>query len=73
MIDELLDHADTNLDRSRERLFDLLRIPSISTQPQHAGGVCRADQDRHPEMGPRRARVGCACRLNALCLASCLF
>ena len=31
----ILDHADTQLDAARARLFDLLRIPSISAQPDH--------------------------------------
>jgi acetylornithine deacetylase/succinyl-diaminopimelate desuccinylase-like protein len=31
----VLHHADASLDASRGRLFDLLRIPSISAQPSH--------------------------------------
>ena len=37
----VLDRVEANLDASRERWFDLLRIPSISTQPAHAAD-CRA-------------------------------
>ncbi len=38
----ILDHADAGLPASRERLFDLLRIPSISAQPAHAADCVRA-------------------------------
>jgi len=38
----VLDHADASLPASRERLFDLLRIPSISAQPQHAEDCVKA-------------------------------
>jgi acetylornithine deacetylase/succinyl-diaminopimelate desuccinylase-like protein len=38
----VLRHADASLDASRERLFDLLRIPSISTQPDHRQDCRRA-------------------------------
>ena len=38
----ILDYADVHLDASRERLFDLLRIPSISSQPEYAGDCVRA-------------------------------
>jgi acetylornithine deacetylase/succinyl-diaminopimelate desuccinylase-like protein len=38
----VLRHADASLDASRERLFDLLRIPSISTQPSHKQDCLRA-------------------------------
>ncbi len=31
----VLDHIDANLAASRARLFDLLRIPSVSAQPAH--------------------------------------
>ena len=34
-IDTVLAHADATLDASRERLFELLRIPSVSAQPAH--------------------------------------
>ncbi|PTW55750.1 acetylornithine deacetylase/succinyl-diaminopimelate desuccinylase-like protein [Breoghania corrubedonensis] len=37
----VLDRIDADFDKSLERLFDLLRIPSISTDPAHAGD-CRA-------------------------------
>jgi acetylornithine deacetylase/succinyl-diaminopimelate desuccinylase-like protein len=38
----VLDHADANLATSRETLFALLRIPSISAQPDHAADCVRA-------------------------------
>lgn len=38
----VLDHADANLAASRESLFELLRIPSISAQPAHAADCVRA-------------------------------
>jgi acetylornithine deacetylase/succinyl-diaminopimelate desuccinylase-like protein len=40
--DAVLAHIDTNIDGSLERLFALLRIPSISTEPAHAPEVARA-------------------------------
>ncbi|HRJ68438.1 MAG TPA: M20/M25/M40 family metallo-hydrolase [Beijerinckiaceae bacterium] len=40
--DRVLSHIDANLDQSLERLFALLRIPSISTDSAHAGDVARA-------------------------------
>jgi acetylornithine deacetylase/succinyl-diaminopimelate desuccinylase-like protein len=41
-LQSVLSHADANLARSRETLFDLLRIPSISAQPDHAADCARA-------------------------------
>ncbi len=41
-IASVLRHADASLDASRERLFELLRIPSISTQPDHRQDCQRA-------------------------------
>lgn len=38
----ILDHADAGLAASRARLFDLLRIPSVSAQPQHAHDCVKA-------------------------------
>ncbi|MEQ8658227.1 MAG: M20/M25/M40 family metallo-hydrolase [Hyphomicrobiales bacterium] len=37
----VLDHADAHMDDSLARLFELIRIPSVSTVPAHAGD-CRA-------------------------------
>jgi len=42
IVDQILRHVDDNLDRSRENLFALLRIPSISAQPAHAPDCQRA-------------------------------
>ncbi|EJW13698.1 Acetylornithine deacetylase/Succinyl-diaminopimelate desuccinylase protein [Rhodovulum sp. PH10] len=39
-LDKVLDRIDADLDASLERLFAFLRIPSISTDPAHAGD-CR--------------------------------
>ncbi len=41
MISPVLSHIDSTLDAARERWFELLRIPSVSAQPAHAGD-CRA-------------------------------
>ena len=38
----VLRHIDTSLEASRGRLFDLLRIPSISAQPDHKPDCVRA-------------------------------
>ena len=38
----VLDHADANLEASRDRLFDLLRIKSVSAQPAHAADCLKA-------------------------------
>ena len=42
VVENVLRHADRELDHSLARLFDLLRIPSISAQPQHAADCARA-------------------------------
>lgn len=41
-LDAVLRHIDASLDDARGRLFDLLRIPSISAQPAHKGDCLRA-------------------------------
>ncbi len=41
---KVLERVDANLDGSVERLFDLLRIPSVSTDPAYTEHVLRAAQ-----------------------------
>ena len=51
---DILAHADAGMATSRERLFELLRIPSISAQPAHAADCQRAAgwvRDRLVAMG----------------------
>jgi acetylornithine deacetylase/succinyl-diaminopimelate desuccinylase-like protein len=43
-VDAVLRHVDAAFDRSRDNLFDLLRIPSISAQPAHKPDMQRAAQ-----------------------------
>jgi len=43
-VQAVLHHADAHMDESLARLFDLVRIPSVSTVPAHAGD-CRAAAD----------------------------
>ena len=42
--DDILDHVDATLDARLDRLFELIRIPSVSTDPAHASD-CRAAAD----------------------------
>jgi len=41
-MEDILAHIDSNLESGLERLFELLRIPSISAQPDHAADCRRA-------------------------------
>ena len=41
-VQKVLAQIDAELDHARDRLFELLRIPSISTQPEHKPDVQRA-------------------------------
>jgi acetylornithine deacetylase/succinyl-diaminopimelate desuccinylase-like protein len=53
-MEQILKHIDDHLENSVERLFGLLRIPSISAQPAHAGDCRRAAEwarDTLAEMG----------------------
>ncbi len=42
VVDTVLAQVDHDMDQARARLFDLLRIPSISTQPEHEQDVRHA-------------------------------
>src|SRR5690554_1809313 len=41
-LDTVLAHIDADLDQSLDRLLDLLRIPSISTDPAYTADCARA-------------------------------
>lgn len=55
---DVLTHADAQLDQSRERLFALLRIPSISAQPAHAADCRRAAEWLREQLGSLGFEVG---------------
>ncbi|HMB47846.1 MAG TPA: M20/M25/M40 family metallo-hydrolase [Afifellaceae bacterium] len=42
MLDKVLDHIDAELETSLERLFELLRIDSVSTDPAYSASCARA-------------------------------
>src|SRR6185312_9083560 len=50
-IDTVLHHVDATFDRSRDNLFDLLRIPSISAQPAHRADCQRAAEWWRDQLG----------------------
>ena len=41
-MEKILAHIDANIDASLDRLFELLRIPSISAQPAHREDCLKA-------------------------------
>jgi acetylornithine deacetylase/succinyl-diaminopimelate desuccinylase-like protein len=43
-VDAVLARIEATRKQAHERLFDFLRIPSVSAQPDHAGDCCRAAQ-----------------------------
>ena len=51
MLEAVLKTIDADLDASLERLFELLRIESISTDPAHAGDVRRAAEWLAADLG----------------------
>lgn len=50
-LDEVLANVDANIDGSLGRLFDLIRIPSVSTDPAHAADCKRAAEWLTKELG----------------------
>lgn len=50
-LDKVLANVDANIDGSLERLFDLIRIPSVSTDPAHAADCKRAAEWLTRELG----------------------
>jgi acetylornithine deacetylase/succinyl-diaminopimelate desuccinylase-like protein len=58
MLDAVLGQVDAGVDQARERLFDLLRIPSISTDPAYEPDMRRAAEwlrDQLAELGFKAA------------------
>jgi len=47
---EIHDYIDANLDRFREELFELLRIPSVSARSEHRGDMRAAAEWLHARM-----------------------
>ena len=41
-MEKIIKHIDANRQRYEDELFDLLRIPSVSANPEHAGDIRRA-------------------------------
>jgi acetylornithine deacetylase/succinyl-diaminopimelate desuccinylase-like protein len=58
-LDAVLDHIDRNLDQSLERLFALLRIPSVSTDPAYSA-QCRAAAEH---VAAELRQIGCTAEL----------
>jgi len=54
-LDAVLDHIDRNIDQSLERLFALLRIPSVSTDPAYSA-QCRAAAEH---VAAELRQIGC--------------
>ncbi|BBD35272.1 hypothetical protein Amn_01520 [Aminobacter sp. Y103A] len=50
-LDKVLANVDANIDASLARLFDLIRIPSVSTDPAHAPDCKRAAEWLKKELG----------------------
>ena len=50
-LDKVLANVEDNIDGSLERLFDLIRIPSVSTDPAHAADCKRAAEWLTKELG----------------------
>ena len=50
-LDKVLANVDANINGSLERLFDLVRIPSVSTDPVHAADCKRAAEWLTKELG----------------------
>ncbi len=50
-LQEVLANVDANIDGSLERLFELIRIPSVSTDPAHAADCKRAAEWLTRELG----------------------
>ena len=59
-MEQILKHIDDHLDASLQRLFSLLRIPSISAQPAHAGDCRKAAEWARDTL----AAMGFAARLS---------
>ncbi|GAB4328439.1 MAG: dipeptidase [Candidatus Zixiibacteriota bacterium] len=58
-MDKVIAHIDANKDRYQKELFELLRIPSVSADPDHAGDIRKAAEWTRDKL----KAMGCEARL----------
>jgi acetylornithine deacetylase/succinyl-diaminopimelate desuccinylase-like protein len=61
-MDKIIQHIDTNQKRYQDELFELLRIPSVSADPDHKGDVRKAAEWTRDKL----KSMGCDARLEEI-------